>query len=120
MHVRQSLSIETRFDPAAVGELAGAYESALDEIMDACCYLPSRECRRAIASGMILEARSGEHDPERLKISGLACIGDIEAIPLGLAFAALLRHAARTAASELSQGRKAKQRDPGAGMPRAA
>jgi hypothetical protein len=120
MHVRQSLSIEPRFDPAVVGELAGAYESALDEIMDACCYLPSRDCRRAIASGMILEARSGEHDPERLKISGLACIGDVEAIPLGLAFAALLRHAARTAAWELSQGRKAKQTDPGAGMPRAA
>jgi hypothetical protein len=46
---------------------------------------------------MLAKASAGERDPERLKIWGLAATQDFEAIPLALAFAALLRRAAETA-----------------------
>jgi hypothetical protein len=86
-------------DPVILGSLRTAYGTVLGEISAGCGYLPPRECRRAIASGMLLHASAGESDPERLKIWGLAAIEDFEAIPLALAFGALLRQAAVAAAS---------------------
>jgi hypothetical protein len=97
MQKPQTASV-TAFDPAVVQTVTTAYEGALHEISAGCGYLPPRECRRAIASRMLMEARAGECDPDRLKIWGLAAVEDFEAIPLALAFGALLRHAAATAA----------------------
>jgi hypothetical protein len=86
-----------RFDPTIVRSVSAAYGVALGEIADGCGYLPPRECRRAIGAEMLAKASAGERDPERLKIWGLAATQDFEAIPLALAFAALLRQAAETA-----------------------
>ena len=86
-----------RFDPTIVRNVTSAYGVALGEIAEGCGYLPPRECRRAMGAQMLAKARAGEHDPERLKIWGLAATQEFEAIPLALAFAALLRRAAETA-----------------------
>jgi len=86
-----------RFDPTIVRNVTSAYGIALSEIADGCGYLPPRECRRAMGARMLAKASAGERDPERLKIWGLAATQDFEAIPLALAFAALLRRAAETA-----------------------
>jgi hypothetical protein len=84
-------------NPSAVAGVSKAYDGALGEITAGCGYLPPRECRRAIASRMLAKAGAGERDPERLKIWGLAALENFEAIPLSLAFAAMLRNAAAAA-----------------------
>jgi hypothetical protein len=97
MH-KLNAALSARLDPVAVRSVTAAYGIALGEIAEGCGYLPPRECRRAIGSRMLAKAEAGERDPERLKIWGLAATEDFEAIPLALAFAALLRRAAEKAA----------------------